>query len=138
MKIAIPVKTNKENPAVTPLFGKAKWFAFVENGKTTIEKNPASGGQAVVGWLDEQGVNAILMQQMGASPYQAIREHTAIKLYHVGNERITVEDALQKLNDGTFSPVDDAKMQEIIAHHEGSHSHGDHRHQGEGHGRHQH
>jgi len=30
MKLAIPVKTNKENPAISPLFGKAKWFAFVD------------------------------------------------------------------------------------------------------------
>ncbi len=32
MKIAIPVKMNKENTALAPLFGKAKWFAIVEDG----------------------------------------------------------------------------------------------------------
>ena len=48
MKTAIPVKANKENPAVAPLFGKAKWFAVVKNGKATIEKNPAQGGRAVI------------------------------------------------------------------------------------------
>lgn len=43
MKIAIPVKMNKENTALAPLFGKAKWFAIVEDGKVTIEQNIADG-----------------------------------------------------------------------------------------------
>ena len=51
MKIAIPVKTNRENPAIAPLFGKAKWFAFVEDGEVSIEKNEAEGGVRVVDWL---------------------------------------------------------------------------------------
>ena len=37
--IAISVKTNKENPAVTTLFGKGKWFAFIDGDKITIGKN---------------------------------------------------------------------------------------------------
>ena len=48
MKIAIPVKMNKENSAIAPLFGKAKWFAIVEDGKMTIEPNHCDGGQAVI------------------------------------------------------------------------------------------
>ena len=40
MKLAIPVKTNKENPAISPLFGKAKWFAFVNiDGKIEIKNH---------------------------------------------------------------------------------------------------
>ena len=27
--IAVPIKLNKQDSAVAPLFGKAKWFAFV-------------------------------------------------------------------------------------------------------------
>ncbi|MBD3789131.1 MAG: hypothetical protein IE885_01975 [Campylobacterales bacterium] len=58
MKIAIPVKTNKENPAVAPLFGKAKWFAFIEeDGKVTIEPNPIPDGQAVIRWfIDKKSI----------------------------------------------------------------------------------
>ena len=38
--IAIPIKTNKENAVVSTLFGKSKWFAYIdENGNITIEDN---------------------------------------------------------------------------------------------------
>ena len=49
--IAIPVKINKENTAVSTLFGKAKYFAFIENNKIEIVKNEQSGGKAVANWL---------------------------------------------------------------------------------------
>ena len=55
MKLAIPVKTNKENPALSPLFGKAKWFAFVDiDGKIEIKKNLCNGGAEVIRWLAQE------------------------------------------------------------------------------------
>jgi predicted Fe-Mo cluster-binding NifX family protein len=98
MKIAIPVKTNKENPAVAPLFGKAKWFAFVEEGKMSIEKNPAQGGQAVVRWLLQNGVDTLIIQQIGNAPYHLIKESGRIKIYHTGEGRITIDEIITKFN----------------------------------------
>ncbi|MEA3374269.1 MAG: NifB/NifX family molybdenum-iron cluster-binding protein [Campylobacterota bacterium] len=121
MKIAIPVKTNKENPPVAPLFGKAKWFAFVENGNVTIEQNMAKGGQAVIGWLAKENVNAIIFQEMGTAPYELIKAQGGIKLYHSGYERILLDDLLQKFSDNALTELDDAKMAEIIGHHESKH-----------------
>jgi len=69
--IAIPLKLNKENSAVAPLFGKAKWFAFVENGNITIEKNEAQGGSGVVKWLLGKGVKTLIMQKMSQPPTNA-------------------------------------------------------------------
>jgi len=137
MKIAIPVKTNRENPAVAPLFGKAKWFAFVEEGKVTIEKSSASGGHAVIEWFSQAGVDTIIMQEMGASPYEMIKEHGGIKIFHSGFERITLDEVLRRFDNQELSELDDDGMAKIIKHHEGSHSHGDH-HLGEGHGQHRH
>ena len=137
MKIAIPVKTNRENPAVAPLFGKAKWFAFVEGGKLTIEKSNANGGHAVIEWFSQVGVDTIIMQEMGASPYEMIRAHGGIKIFHSGFERITLDEVLTKFNNHELPELDDDSMAKIIKHHEGSHSHGDH-HQGEGHRHHNH
>ena len=48
MKIAIPVKMNKENPAIAPLFGKAKWFAIVENNEVSIVTNENAGGKLLL------------------------------------------------------------------------------------------
>ena len=121
MKIAIPVKMNKESTALAPLFGKAKWFAIVEEGKVTIEQNPAEGGRAVIEWLANSGVDTIILQEMGMSPYKKIQSYGNIKLYHAGFERVLLEDVLQSFEAGTLAELDDAGMAKVIAHHEVRH-----------------
>lgn len=129
MKIAIPVKVNKENTALAPLFGKAKWFAIVENGKVTIEQNPADGGRAVVEWLVQSAVDTIIMQEMGMNPYKKVQSYGNIKLYHAGFKRILLKDVLQKFDENTLELLDDAGMEKVIAHHEVRHpAHGEHQH----------
>ncbi len=113
--IAVPIKLNKEDSAVAPLFGKAKWFAFAnEEGEITIEKNEDKKGSAVVTWLLEKGVNALLMQRMSESPYKMIQEEGSISIFYVGNERIELKDALQKYVDESLIIVDDSNAHEII------------------------
>ncbi|OQX56934.1 MAG: hypothetical protein B5M52_08340 [Helicobacteraceae bacterium 4484_230] len=62
MKIAIPVKMNRENPPLAPLFGKAKWFAIVEDGSIEIVQNMQKGGRAVIEWLSSMNVNIIIFR----------------------------------------------------------------------------
>jgi predicted Fe-Mo cluster-binding NifX family protein len=92
MKIAIPVKMNKDNPALASLFGKAKWFAIVRDGDVSIEANPADGGRAVVEWLAQSGVDAIIMQEMGMHPYRTVHSYGNLKPYYEGFDRILLED----------------------------------------------
>jgi len=134
MKIAIPVKMNRENPAVSPLFGRTKWFAFVEKGKVEIKRNPGDGGQAVIEWFADEGVDTVIMQEMGISPYEMIQKHGGMKIYHSGYERILLNDLIKKFADGELEMVDDSRMKEIIKHHEGRHSHDDHHHHEHEHG----
>lgn len=134
MKIAIPVKMNKENAPLAPLFGKAKWFAMIEEGNVTIEQNPVDGGRAVVEWLAQSGVDVIVMQEMGMNPYKQIQSYGNIKLYHAGFERFFLEDVLQKFEANVLELLDDASMAKVIAHHEVRHpAHDEH-----GHDHHQH
>ena len=129
MKTAIPVKMNKETTALAPLFGKAKWFAIVEDGKVMIEQNTANGGKAVIEWLANSGVDAIILQEMGLKPYETVKSYGNIKLYHAGFERILLDDVLQKLEAGTLVELDDEGMVKVIAHHEVRHpAHDDHGH----------
>ncbi|MEA2047335.1 MAG: NifB/NifX family molybdenum-iron cluster-binding protein [Campylobacterota bacterium] len=128
MKIAIPVKMNKENPPVAPLFGKAKWFAIVEDGKVNIEPNPVEGGRAVIEWFDELGVDTIIIQEMGEGPYSVVQKLGTMKIYHSGFERILLDDVLKKFEENTLPLVDDAGMAKIIAHHEVRHPHDHHHH----------
>ena len=129
MKTAIPVKMNKESTALAPLFGKAKWFAIVEDGKVTIEQNMAEGGRAVVEWLANSDVDTIILQEMGMSPYKKVQSYGNIKLYDAGFERILLDDVLQKFEAGDLAELDDEGMAKVIAHHEVRHpAHDDHGH----------
>lgn len=132
MKIAIPVKMNKENSAIAPLFGKAKWFAIVEDGKITIEPNNCEGGQAVIDWLANMNVDTIILQEMGMNPYRKVQAYGTIKLYHTGFERVLLDEVLEKFKNNELPLLDETKMAEVIKHHEKRHPAHDHDH-GHGH-----
>ena len=116
--IAIPLKLNKENSALAPLFGKAKWFAFVENGNITIEKNEAQGGSGVVKWLLRKGVKTLIMQKMSQPPYQMIKEEGSITIYYVGSDRIELPEALKRYEDNELVMLDDTNAPDIVKSHD--------------------
>jgi predicted Fe-Mo cluster-binding NifX family protein len=120
MKIAIPVKTNKENPAVAPLFGKAKYFAIVEGTTKIIIKNEQSGGGAVIKWLNNINIDAILLEQMGQNPYNIVKE-LDMNLYHTGFKRILLDDIIKKFNNDELVELDDTNIEDIINYHEKNH-----------------
>ena len=120
MRLAIPVKMNKENSAVAPLFGKAKWFAIVKDGKIDIVPNNQSGGKAVIEWLWDMKVDAILIQEMGVTPYEKAKE-LGLMLYHTGFERILLNDVLEKFKKSELEILDDTNIDKIIKHHEKRH-----------------
>lgn len=132
MKIAIPVKMNRENSAIAPLFGKAKWFAIVKDGKMTIEPNQCEGGQAVIDWLAKMNVDTIILQEMGMNPYRKVQAYGTIKLYHTGFERVLLDEVLEKFKNNELPLLDETKMAEVIKHHEKRHPAHDHDH-GHGH-----
>ena len=87
--IAIPVKTNKENTAVSTLFGKAKYFAFIENNKIEIVKNEQSGGKAVVNWLKSKNVDTLITSHMGEKPFSTLLQNN-INIYSYSTETAPV------------------------------------------------
>jgi len=121
MKIAIPVKMNKENAPVASLFGKAKWFAIVEGDQVNIVENPAKGGQAVIEWLANSAVDTIILQEMGKSPYAKVQSYGNITLYHTGFERVLLNDVLDKFKTNDLTLLDATEMEKVIAHHEVRH-----------------
>ena len=119
--IAIPLKLNRENSAVASLFGKAKWFAFVENGNITIEKNEAQGGSGVVKWLLGKGVKTLIMQKMSQPPYQMIKEEGSISIFYVGSDRIELPEALKRYEADELIVLDNTNAQDIIKSHNRQH-----------------
>jgi len=125
MKLAIPVKTNRENPAVSPLFGKAKWFAIVDDEGTTIVPNEQSGGGAVIAWLHALGVKCLLIQEMGQTPYEKCKAYGDMQLFHTGFDRILLEDAIEAFKANRLTPLNDETIGKVLAHHEKKHPHHD-------------
>jgi len=121
MKLAIPVKMNRENPPVAPLFGKAKWFAIVDGDNIEIVPNNQHGGRAVIEWLYSMGVEALLIQEMGIVPYEMIKELGTMAVYHVGFERILLDEVLEKFKRDELELLDDTNIDKILKHHERKH-----------------
>ena len=122
MKLAIPVKTDKENPAIAPLFGKAKWFAIIEDDNISIIPNNQSGGGAVIELFNEIKIDAMIIQEMGITPYERAKEF-GMMIYHSGFNRILLNDLLDKFKQDKLEILDDTNIDKIIKHHEKKHTH---------------
>lgn len=145
---AIPVKTDSDQSAVAPLFGKAKWFALIsDEGSVTFWRNDTGGGRDVVTHLQRAGVTRVLFTQMGANPYMLL-QRSGIKVYHAGEGRILFQEALAKLAQDALTEVTPLNMGEYLEkghkhsggehHHDHGHEHShDHEHSHE-HGAHRH
>ena len=120
--IAIPVKTNKENTAVSTLFGKAKYFAFIENNKIEIVKNEQSGGKAVANWLKSKNVDTLITSHMGEKPFSTLLQNN-INVYFAGDERIEINDVLLKYADGDLPSLTLENFNTLIKE-DSHHSHG--------------
>jgi len=119
--LAVALKTDKPNSAVSPLFGKAKFFAFYDGHDVRIEKNEQKGGVSVVNWLASQGVDTLVIKEMGSSPYGEVQKR-GIKLFYAGDERIEINDLITNFENGVLEPLSDEKVKSIIAKHEKGHS----------------
>ena len=97
--IALPVKTQRSETALSPLFGHAKYFAFVEDGDVTIEKNPYSGGTEVARWLLDKGVKVVILQHIGRKPFEFLNQN-GVACCYIGEGRITISDAIRLFDAG--------------------------------------
>ncbi len=120
--LAVAIKTDKVNSAISPLFGKAKFFAFYDGHGVSIEKNEKQGGVAVVNWLAQRGVDTLIIKEMGSSPYAEVKKR-GIKLLYAGDERIEINDAITKYETGLLETLSAEKIQQIISKHEKNHTH---------------
>lgn len=102
LMIVIPVKTDKQNSAVSPLFGKAKWFALVKDSGVEMVKNSFSSGSEVVNWLHSIGAKTLIASHLGARPFELLNS-LGIEAYFAGDERIEIEEVLQKHKNGELA-----------------------------------
>lgn len=131
--IAIPIKSNKENSAVTTLFGKAKWFALVnDDNEMKIIKNENESGRHVVEYLVQQGVKNLVFSHMGGNPFMLLQRN-GISCFHSGFDRITLDEVIKKFRNNELIQVDGNNMADFVEqgrmHNKGNnHDHHDHDH----------
>ena len=112
--IALPVKTNSPESAIAPLFGKAKWFALVdETGEITFWHNELQSGREVVNHFKTIGVDRVIFQDMGGNPYLLL-SNAGIACYHSGHGRVLLKEALEFLNKEALILVTPANMAEYV------------------------
>lgn len=139
--IAIPLKTNTLESAIAPLFGKAKWFALIDdNNQVTFWHNELQSGREVVNYLKANNVKSIVFQDIGGNPYLMLH-NAAIECYHGGHGRILLKEALKFLKQNALIRVTPENMAEYVEkphkhnkeehkglHHCGHHAHHEHAH----------
>lgn len=97
--IAIPINTNEENSDVSTLFGKAEYFALINNNILEIVKNEQTDGKAVANWLKSKNVNILISPNMEEKPLSTLLDNN-IEVYFAGNEKIEINNILLKFADG--------------------------------------
>ena len=103
--IAMPIKTENQNGILAPLFGKAKWFALIDDaGTVTIHANSKEGGMRVARWFEQMGVTTLITNHLGEKPFHALRQ-AGVKIYFAGEERISIEEAIKHLKANTLLEV---------------------------------
>ncbi len=130
--IAMPVKFNKEDAPITPVFGKAKFVALIDKTtqKVDIKEIDFGSGRVLASWLAKNGVKTVIAQEMGANPYMAL-SGSGVEVYLAPKDRTTINSALELLKDGKLLQITPQNMAEHLD--SGHHNHGGHEHHHEHH-----
>ena len=97
--IAIPIKEDDDNSNLSKKFGKAKYFALINNNKIEILKNDRGNGKAVANWLKSKNVNIVIASQVKEKSFNALKNY-GISVYFTGSTKIKIQEALLKYADG--------------------------------------
>lgn len=120
--ICMPVKTKKEDSAISPVFGKVKYLAVVtDNGTVNVIENTFGGGGGIVEFMLRSGVKTVIAKHIG--PIGRVLDF-GIEVYYSGEERLTIPDAIKKLKNGELIKIDRTNTHLMASSHSHDHSHG--------------
>lgn len=106
MKYAAPFKMNKQDSAITKVFGKAKYFGIYDDTSNTIEviENLETGGPAIFKQLQAKNVDIILTAHAGPGAVKKAKE-IGMKLYYCGDERKLLLEAVKEFQNGKYIQI---------------------------------
>ncbi len=123
MKLAVPVKFGRVDAPVSPLFGHAKYFAFIDGDEIEVVPNEYDGGMDVVRWLLHRGTGVVIVQHIGKKPFEVLQQK-GVEVWYAGEGRIPLTEALQRWREGKLLRIDSSNIDRFARH---NHHHGEHR-----------
>jgi len=124
MKVAVPILEKEFNgkKLINPHFGKSTLFAIVDLQTDSIKTRENPGlhvergrGIYIAEMFKEEGVNAVLVKEMGPGAFDKIRNGLQIKVYLIPPELKFLDEALRFFKEG--------KLSELLEPNEDEHSH---------------
>lgn len=122
--IAIPIKIKKETCTLSTLFGKAKYFALINNNTVEIIKNEQTSGKAVADWLKSKNVNILITSHLKEKPFEALLNNN-IQIYLAKEKKANTNKILLQYADGELPLLDKKSFNLYFKNHffkKGSHS----------------
>ncbi len=106
MIYAAPFKMNKQDSAITKVFGKAKYFGIYddETNKLEVIENLETGGPAIFKQLQAKNVDVVLTPHAGPGAVKKANE-IGMKLYYCGEERKLLLEAVKEFQDGKYPQI---------------------------------
>jgi predicted Fe-Mo cluster-binding NifX family protein len=123
--LAIPARTKNNEVLITTIFGKSKEIAFMDDhGNIEVKDNPHNGGVDLATWLVEQGVDRLVIRNMGANPYLRLRKG-GVQVYATTKNKAPIKEIVDDLNSGQLVEVTPDNMDEYLKPGKHRHQHGD-------------
>jgi len=112
--IAIPARTKNDEALITTIFGKSKAIAFIDShSNIELKDNPHDGGVDLAAWLVEQGVDRLVIRNMGANPYLRLRE-SGVKVYATKKNKAPIKEIVDDLNSGQLIEITPDNMTDYL------------------------
>lgn len=124
MLLSMPIKSASTDAALAPLFGNAKYFAFVdEEGVITTQPMEQNGGKDVARTLLTHNVDVLIVSHLGLNPFVLLKTY-GIKVYFGGEKRMTISQAVAAFHEDKLIQVTAENYEALLgSDHHASHSH---------------
>lgn len=111
--VALPIVNSKKASNISPLFGKAKYFALYEGNKIEVVKNEVLNGKRIIQWLKDLGVDQLIVNHLGKRPFEMILS-SGMKAYFC-EKKTASNDAVLKFLNGELQEITKENFEELVA-----------------------
>lgn len=111
--IAIPVDSLGENPTISDYFGKSKWFAIIDQGIISFEKNTKRSGCKIADWLYDLGVTQTIITHIGLNPFLKLEE-LDIECLYSNKKSSSLVEVFEEMENNSLNKINKTNMNEIV------------------------